>query len=45
MMKNYTSPEFIIQTLDNNDVITTSPYVETSMRDETDGIWDLDHNN
>ena len=44
-MKKYTSPEFIKQNIDNDDVITTSPYVETSMRDETDGIWNLDHNN
>ena len=38
------SPEFVMETLNNDDVITTSPYVETSMRDETDGIWDLDLN-
>ena len=43
-MKKYMSPEFVMETLNNDDVITTSPYVETSMRDETDGIWDLDLN-
>ena len=42
MMKKYTVPELEIVELDMTDIITTSPGTETTPKDETDGIWDLD---
>ena len=42
-MKKYGAPEVEITEINNSDVITTSPGTETSKRDETDGIWDLNH--
>ena len=41
-MKQYTNPEIEFTVVDTNDIITTSPGIETSPRDENDGIWDLD---
>ena len=40
-MKNYTNPEIEVVLLNVSDVITTSPGTETSPKDETDGVWDL----
>ena len=40
-MKNYTNPEIEVVLLNVSDVITTSPGIETSPKDETDGVWDL----
>ena len=41
-MKNYINPEFEIVEVRSSDIITTSPGTETTPKDETDGIWDLD---
>ena len=42
-MKKYENPEIKVNDLEAEDVITTSPGTETSKKDETDGIWDLNH--
>ena len=41
-MKKYNNPELEIIKLDVIDIITTSPGTETTPKDESDGIWDLD---
>ena len=41
-MKKYLFPELEIIELDAVDIITTSPGTETTPKDESDGIWDLD---
>ena len=41
-MKKYMNPELEIVELEANDIITTSPGTETTPKDETDGIWDMD---
>ena len=41
-MKKYMTPELEIINLGADDVITTSPGTETTPKDESDGIWDLD---
>ena len=38
----YNFPEIEITKLEMGDVITTSPGTETTPRDESDGVWDLD---
>ena len=43
-MKKYTNPEIEIVELKINDIITSSPGVETPSVDENDGIWDLSIN-
>ena len=43
-MKNYINPEIEIIEIESSDIITTSPGTETTPKDETDGIWDLDIN-
>ena len=40
-MKNYINPEIEIVEIKYLDIITTSPGTETSIEDESDGIWDL----
>ena len=40
-MKNYTNPEIEVVEINTSDVLTTSPGTETSPKDETDGVWDL----
>ena len=40
-MKEYMNPEIEAILLNVSDVITTSPGTETSPKDETDGVWDL----
>ena len=42
-MKVYNNPEFEIVELEKTDIITTSPGTETTPKDESDGIWDLNH--
>ena len=41
-MREYINPELEIIEIDADDIITTSPGTETTPKDETDGIWDLD---
>ena len=41
-MKRYVNPELEITLLNSDDIITTSPGTETTPKDESDGIWDLD---
>ena len=41
-MKKYTNPEIEIVEIEVKDIITTSPGTETTPKDESDGIWDLD---
>jgi hypothetical protein len=41
-MKKYMNPELEIIELNITDIITTSPGTETTPKDETDGIWDMD---
>lgn len=41
-MRKYNNPEFEMIEIDADDIITTSPGTETTPKDETDGIWDLD---
>lgn len=41
-MRKYMNPELEIIELEANDIITTSPGTETTPKDETDGIWDMD---
>lgn len=43
-MKNYINPEIEIIKIESSDIITTSPGTETTPKDESDGIWDLDIN-
>ena len=38
----YNSPEIEVMKFEYGDVITTSPGTETTPRDESDGVWDLD---
>ena len=42
-MKVYNNPEIEIVELEKTDIITTSPGTETTPKDESDGIWDLNH--
>ena len=41
-MRKYHNPELEIVELNITDIITTSPGTETTPKDETDGIWDMD---
>lgn len=41
-MRKYILPELEIIKIESSDIITTSPGTETTPKDETDGIWDLD---
>ena len=41
-MKKYLNPEIEVIEVNTSDVITTSPGTETTPKDETDGVWDLD---
>lgn len=41
-MKKYINPEALIIDITQCDIITTSPGTETTPKDESDGIWDLD---
>ena len=41
-MREYINPELEMIEIDADDIITTSPGTETTPKDETDGIWDLD---
>ena len=41
-MRKYLNPELELIELEKSDIITTSPGTETTPKDETDGIWDLD---
>ena len=40
-MEKYVSPEIEIVEIKYLDIITASPGTETSIEDESDGIWDL----
>ena len=40
-MKKYNTPEIEIVEVKDADIITTSPGTETTPKDESDGIWDL----
>ncbi len=42
MVKKYESPCIELFSLDMNDIITSSPGTETTPKEESDGIWDLD---
>ena len=41
-MRKYVNPELEFIEFEKSDIITTSPGTETTPKDETDGIWDLD---
>lgn len=41
-MRKYILPELEITKIESSDIITTSPGTETTPKDESDGIWDLD---
>lgn len=41
-MKKYAIPELEITEINTSDIITTSPGTETTPKDESDGIWNLD---
>lgn len=41
-MKKYIDPELEIVKLESSDIITTSLGTETTLKDDNDGIWDLD---
>ena len=41
--KKYNIPNIEVVELVASDIITTSLGTETSKKDETDGIWDLNH--
>ena len=41
-VKEYVAPAFDAVELEASDIITTSPGTETTPKDETDGVWDLD---
>ena len=38
----YELPQSDLIMLESGDIITTSPGTETTPKDESDGIWDLD---
>ena len=40
-MKKYDTPEISVTILNEEDIITTSPGVETPWYEESDGIWDF----
>ena len=40
-MKKYTYPEIEIVEIESSDIITTSLGIETTPKDDDDGIWDL----
>ena len=40
-MKKYENPKFEVIELSVSDIITTSPGTETSIQDETDGVWGI----
>ena len=40
-MKKYQSPDLELIEISNDDIITTSSGTETTPKDESDGIWDL----
>ena len=42
-VSTYVSPEIEIINLNNSDIITKSP-TETTLMENSDGIWDLNHN-
>ena len=42
-VSSYVSPEIEILNLNNRDIITKSP-TETTLMENSDGIWDLNHN-
>jgi len=44
-MKKYEIPEIEVVKVLQGDIITTSPGTETTPKDESDGIWDLDIGN
>lgn len=44
-MKDYKTPEIELVNVLADDIITTSPGTETTPKDESDGIWDLDIGN
>jgi len=41
-MKKYHTPELEVIELSAEDIITSSPGTETTPKEESDGIWDLD---
>ena len=41
-MKKYEIPEIEVVGVFGCDIITASPGTETTPKDDTDGIWDLD---
>ncbi len=41
-MKKYNAPEIEIIRLSAEDIITSSPGTETTPKEESDGIWDLE---
>ena len=43
-MQKYLNPKIEIVELEAEDIITTSPGTETTPKDESDGIWDLNIN-
>ena len=43
-MKKYINPEIEVIFDDFSDIITASSGTETTPKDESDGIWDLDNN-
>ena len=43
-MKKYINPTLEMVELEDNDIIVTSLGTETTPKDETDGIWDLNIN-
>ena len=44
-MKDYKTPEIEFVNVLADDIVTTSPGTETTPKDESDGIWDLDIGN
>ena len=43
--KKYVLPEMELISIDAEDIITTSPGTETTPKEDSDGIWDLDISN
>ena len=41
MMKEYVNPKIDVVKIESADIITTSPGTETTPKDESDGVWDL----
>ena len=41
-MRKYNNPELELIELNADDIITTSPGIETTPKEDNDGIWDLD---